>query len=230
VGRCGALLPAFQRTWERGGRRPLTLIELGASLGLNLGFDRYRYHTSTGASCGREGAPPVRTESRGAVPIPLRPGFPTVADRIGLDMETQDPHDTSAVRWIEALIWPDQRERLELFRGAVAVLRANPVRMVRGDGLEALPNLVAAADPGSLVTLFHSHAIYQMDRAWRAAFLERVATLGSTRDLAHVSLEWLDDQTGPQLHLTLHRGGATETERLASCDHHGAWVEWLLPD
>jgi hypothetical protein len=51
--------------------------------------------------------------------------------------------------------------------------------------------------------------------------------LGTERDLAHVSLEWLGDDPGPQLHLRMWRGGTRTGLHLASCDAHGAWIEPL---
>src|SRR5579885_256979 len=43
VTRCSNLLPAFELISRRAGRQPLALIEVGASAGLNLNWDRYRY-------------------------------------------------------------------------------------------------------------------------------------------------------------------------------------------
>lgn len=44
VTRCANLLPAFELVSHRGGRKPLALIEIGYSAGLNLQWDRYRYY------------------------------------------------------------------------------------------------------------------------------------------------------------------------------------------
>ncbi|MHC4414823.1 MAG: DUF2332 family protein [Planctomycetota bacterium] len=54
-----------------------------------------------------------------------------------------------------------------------------------------------------------------------------LADLGRRRDLAHISLEWLGDDPGPQLHLTVWTGGEPDTTHLADCHHHGSWMRWL---
>ena len=51
VRRCAPLLPALQTVWERGGRRPLALVEVGASAGLLLNWDRYTYEYQAEAAC-----------------------------------------------------------------------------------------------------------------------------------------------------------------------------------
>src|SRR5262245_54994732 len=48
VRRCAPLLPALQTVWERGARRPLALVEVGASAGLLLNWDRYAYEYQAG--------------------------------------------------------------------------------------------------------------------------------------------------------------------------------------
>jgi hypothetical protein len=42
VTRCAILAPAFSVVYEFGGHRPTALVEVGASAGLNLLWDRYR--------------------------------------------------------------------------------------------------------------------------------------------------------------------------------------------
>src|SRR5581483_8293112 len=43
ITRCANLMPAFELVYQRSGK-PLALIEIGASAGLNLAWDRYSYH------------------------------------------------------------------------------------------------------------------------------------------------------------------------------------------
>jgi hypothetical protein len=229
VGRCGLLLPAFALA---SGGRPVHIIEVGASAGLNLIFDAYRYEYTrdgrTACTCGSADSPArIRTELHGEKQAPIPETPPTVAGRMGVDIAPVDLADDDAVRWTEALIWPDQVHRLQLFRAAVTLARAAPPRIVEGDGVEMLEGLVEAAAAGALPCVFHSHAIYQMTEAWRRHFEGKLADLGRRRDLAHVSLEWLGDDPGPRLHLTLFRAGEATRTHLADCHHHGAWIRWL---
>ncbi|MBT8485749.1 MAG: DUF2332 domain-containing protein [Phycisphaerales bacterium] len=229
VGRCGLLLPAFALAWQQAGRRPLFMLELGASAGLNLHFDQYAYEWSRdndgeGQTLGSSHAR-VRTETRGGAG-PLPAAFPPVAGRIGVDLAPVDVTDADAIRWVEAMIWADMTERLELFRAAVAHARRRPPDIRRGDGLALLPELIRVAPPDTVPCVYHSHAIYQMDATWRTEFRTMLHEAARSRDLAWVSLEWLKDDPCPRLDLTVFRDGVGETRWLANGHHHGAWIEW----
>jgi hypothetical protein len=56
VGRCACLLPAFTLAAGMAGGRPLALVEVGASAGLNLLFDRYAYDYGDGVPRGEAGS------------------------------------------------------------------------------------------------------------------------------------------------------------------------------
>jgi hypothetical protein len=92
--------------------------------------------------------------------------------------------------------------------------------------MQRVPELVEAASPGALPCVFHSHAIYQMKREWREAFEAMLTELGRRRDLAHISLEWLGDDPGPRLHLSICAEGQRRTLHLADTHHHGRWIRW----
>lgn len=262
VGRCGLLLPAFRLAFDLLGGRPLHLIDVGASAGLNLQFDRYRYEYRRAAAetaalsngellgtCGPPSPAVIRTALIESSPSPDEPAsqpvehdpempseppppfavpdaMPLVADRVGVDVSPVDVRDEPAVRWIESMIWADQVERIELFRAAVAIARRSPPRIVRGSAMERVPELVQAAAPGSVPCVFHSHAIYQMPREWRERFEAMLTDLSRQRDLAHVSLEWLGDDPGPRLHLSLCTAGRRRKLHLADAHHHGKWMRW----
>ncbi len=226
VGRSGILLPALAEAAREAGPRPSYLIEVGASAGLNLLHDRYRYQYSDGQRCGPESPALVRVEVRGPrrVPVPAQP--PGWSDRVGVDVAPGDVTDDGAMRWIEALIWPDQVERLELLRAAVAVARRDPPRILAGDAMVRVPELVHGIPPGQPVCLVHSHALYQATPAWRRDFRVRLDELGRARPLLEVSLEWLGKAPGPRLRLNRYEGGSRRSRLLADADHHGAWIAW----
>ena len=129
--RCATLLPLLATLPE-----PLALLEVGASAGLCLLPDRYRYEyprlgaDARAAELGTSG-PVLHCVLDGEVPVPRR--VPEVAWRAGLDLNPLDVTDGDDVRWLESLIWPEQRRRFETLRGALEVARADPPRVVRGD-------------------------------------------------------------------------------------------------
>ena len=57
VRRCAVLLPAFAVAMGRYHERPLSLVEIGASAGLNLLWDRYSYTYSDGRRWGDSESP-----------------------------------------------------------------------------------------------------------------------------------------------------------------------------
>lgn len=228
VGRCGVLLPAFALAHDAFGW-PLHLVELGPSAGLNLFFDQYRYEYSNIHTLGGASGVVIHTDLRGehldALPLPT--SLPAVAKRTGVDVRPIDVNDRDAMLWLEALIWPSDASRFERFRAAVANARLNPPDLRQGDGLTMVPALVAGVAAKHLPCVYHSNAIYQMSRQWRTDFAQMLDATGKTRDMAHISLEWLDDETEPQLRLSMWRNGERTDRHLARCHPHGLWIEPL---
>jgi hypothetical protein len=76
VGRCACLLPAFTLAAGMAGGRPLALVEVGASAGLNLLFDRYAYDYGDGVPRGEAGSPVRISCSLRGPAAPLARGTP----------------------------------------------------------------------------------------------------------------------------------------------------------
>jgi len=226
VGRCGVLLPAFACAFASF-NAPLHLIEVGASSGLNLFFDRYHYRYGNGVEIGPESPARIETELRGDIEPPLPRAMPAIAGRLGIDLSPVDVMDDDAMRWLESLIWPDMVERLTLFCAAREIACQSLPQILKGNAMDLLPEAFATVDDDAVPCILHCHAIYQMDNAWRHQFDALLAALGRQRDFAHISLEWLGDDPGPMLHLTIHRKGrAGQRTLMAEAHHHGRWMKW----
>src|SRR4029077_14773448 len=141
VGRCAFLLPMFGLVAARA-RGPLAMIEAGASAGLNLLFDRYRYDYGKAGSIG-ESTVVLRPEIKGDVAPPVPGEMPRVASRIGVDIKPVDVRDDDAIAWLRACIWPEHAARVDLFTRAVEIARSDPPEIVQGEILETLPRLIA---------------------------------------------------------------------------------------
>ena len=139
VGRLATLVPFL------GGLapEPMSLLEVGASAGLCLYPDRFRYvwHTDTDTDQVEVGAgPELSCAVTGSLPS-VR--LPEVAWRGGVDLHPLDVADADAMAWLENLVWPEQEDRRERLRAAVDVARADPPRLIAGDLLDLLPDLAA---------------------------------------------------------------------------------------
>jgi hypothetical protein len=137
VRRCAALYPAFARIHDEEGK-PLSVVEVGASAGLNLLWDRYGYDYGDAGRVGVLGSE-VLVESAvraGDPPLPADP--PPVAERVGIDLDPIDVGNPGDVRWLLALTWPEHEERRALLRHAVSVASDHPPALRAGDALDLL--------------------------------------------------------------------------------------------
>ena len=121
------LLAASAPVARLAGGTPLALIEVGASGGLNLLFDRYGYDYGAGQSAGDPGSPVRFTCTlHGEVRPPIPAGMPPVAAREGLDLHPIRATDPEAMRWLRALVWPEHPARAALLQQVLALARIKP--------------------------------------------------------------------------------------------------------
>ncbi len=230
VGRCAYLLPAFTLVASLARERPLALIEIGASAGLNLMWDQYGYTYGDGAVYGkRDSAVQLSCTVRGERWPPVVSRIPAVARKVGVDLHVVDVGDPQAVQWLRALVWPEARERARALGNAVEIARAHLPELRSGDGLEVLPAILETVPDDLPVCVFHTHTVNQFSAEARDRLSALLADHGRGRELYRVSAEWLGT-VHPQLELTAWRGGRAEQRLLAHCDPHGRWLEWLDGD
>jgi hypothetical protein len=153
-------------------RRPLALIEAGASAGLNLLFDRYDYGG---------------IEIHG--PVPLPEAFPPVPIRVGLDLAPVDLGDPDAVRWLRAFVWPDQVEDRARLDAALALARRGPPTVLRGDALRDLPELIAATPPWAVPCCFHATLMTYLGPPAREQLFALMREAARERTVAWIYLE-----------------------------------------
>ncbi len=168
--RCATLLPALATL-----PAPLALIEVGASAGLCLYPDRYGYRFQTSAGALDVGATErPRFPCRVGSPAPLPDALPVVSWRVGLDLNPLDVADADDVRWLQALVWPEQRDRAERLADAVELVRPDPPRIVIGDLRTDLDALIDEAPADATVVVFHTAVLAYLDEGDRAAFAEQM--------------------------------------------------------
>ncbi len=236
VGRSAFLLPMFGLVAARA-QRPLAMIEAGASAGLNLLFDRYFYDYGAAGSIGDPGSPVrLAPEIRGVVHPPVPEAMPKVSYRVGVDLQPVDVRDDDAIEWLRACIWPEHTTRVELFTRAVKIARTDPARVVRGDFIEALPDLIEGAPQDAAVCVFHTAALAYVSWQRRALFAQSMAEAGRAREVYWVAGEGPRILAGmfPEAGIAGLEGSYALVAGRAGHDaawvgeaaYHGRWLRW----
>jgi hypothetical protein len=230
VARCNYLLPAVVSA-ARG--RPIALIELGASAGFLLNMDRYSYSVA-GRVVGSDPTLTLRPEVRGARLPPYE--IPTVVAREGIDLAPVDLNDAEHIGWLRACLWPEQRERAERFEHALAIARAHPPTIHRGDAVDSLPAIAARMPRDAVLCIYHSWAVAYLDREARVGLRETIHALGAERPTVWIGAESAgviastfgvaSHQPEPCTTLASWDGSARV---LAYVAHHGDWIDWRDP-
>jgi hypothetical protein len=227
VRRCGCLLPAFGLVARKAQGRPLALVEIGASAGLNLLWDHYGYDYGEYGRYGMvDSTVQISCTVRGSEPPPLPLVLPTVAMRVGLDLNPIDIRDPDAALWLRALIWPDEAGRTDLLQRALHVAQQEPPELIGGNALNLLARVMARIADDQVVCVFHTHTLNQFSQEDRAQLSSLLAEQASRRDLYQIGIEWLGREH-PCLDLVSFVPGAHSRVHLAYCGSHGEWLEWL---
>lgn len=210
---------------------PLALLEIGASAGLCLYPDRYSYRFTDATGSVRaaldppDGPSPVVLESRvdGDLP-PMR--MPEVVWRAGIDLAPLDARDDRDRKWLQGLIWPGERGRVERITAALDIVASDPPYLVAGDASARLDALAAAAPPNATLVITTPGVLTHIARAERTALVERIRALPArwvTIDPPGLLDVWrprVDGETWPGFVVALD--GVVR----AAADPLGRWWEW----
>lgn len=223
VRRSAVLLPGFLRIAARTGL-PLRLREIGASAGLNQGFDRYHYEL--GPHRWGDPASPLclATDWQGAAPelaAPLR-----VVERRGCDVAPIDLRDPAARVKLQSFIWPEQHDRLERLRTAIELVAADPPAIERSPAGEWVERHVVP-ERGAATVLFHSVVWWYVPEAERDRITAAMNAAGA-RATHEAPLAWLrmEGARVEEAELRLRLWPRGDDALLAAVHWHGAWVRW----
>ncbi len=229
-GRCAVLAPVLASLPQ-----PVALLEVGASAGLCLVPDRYRYRydqpgdAADQAAAPLDAGPPLLT-SRVTGEAPGHPDDLRVAFRAGLDAHPLHADDPEDARWLRSLVWPDETVREARLAASLAVVADDPPLILTGDAVADLDRLLALAPAGATPVVQHSATLAYLTREQRDTFVARVQASG-----AH----WLSFE-GPTVVTSLreaiaalppeprpHFVVALDGVVLGRCAAHGGWVDWV---
>lgn len=198
--------------------RPVHLIEVGASAGLLLRFDRYGY-TLGGRRFGeRESPVQIDVEWRSEQPVPDLDRTPPLASVTGIDLHPLDASSMADRQWLEALVWPENRYEATLLHEALSLVAADPPSIHPGDAINLCPALAASLPPGQPRVVFHSMTRMHVPPDRLDQFDAAIDQFGGDGPLYRLSLEGQGE-----LFLRGPDGSHTQLARL------GGRIEWIAP-
>ena len=219
--RSATLLPALAAV-----PGPLALIEVGASAGLCLQPDRYAYRYGTADGDVVVGRSDLTLSCAVTGPAPLPAAVPEVVWRRGLDLHPLDVTSDDDMNWLRCLVWPEQTDRFEILTGAIEIARRDPPRVVQGDLLVDLRELVHEAPLDATVVVYHSAVLAYLGEAGRRQFVASIGDLGRevvwiSNESPGVVVEHPDDVEHGRFLL------ARDGRPIAWTGQHGHTLDWL---
>ena len=227
VGRCAALVGGFLVAARESGL-PLRLLEIGASGGLNLRWDRYHYADVDRTRTWGDPDSPVQLVGHWEVPADLTAQQVTVASRAGCDPWPIDPRSQEGRLSLTAAVWGDQPQRFARLAGALQVATDLAVEVRQAPAIQWLPEQLARAASGTATVVYHSVVMQYMDPQERddmVALLRRAGQAGTP----DAPLYWLRMEPERPLRamavrLTTWPGG--EERLVATAGAHGHPLRW----
>ena len=207
---------------------PLRCLELGASAGLNMNWDRYAYEFGGGRRWGAaDAALTLSGDWTGGLPplgAKVAVAEKRACDRAPIDVRSQD----GALR-LQSYIWPEQTERLARIRTAIALARRSDLSIETADAADWAKTNVAPRN-GVATIVYHSSFMQYPPPKVQAAIVGAIKAAGEIAS-EEAPLAWLRKEPTPQsvsedeVRLTLWPGG--QDRLLAKAHSHGATVNWL---
>lgn len=229
INRTAYLLPIIFSLFERG--ISINIVDIGASAGLNLNFDQYAYQYINGKRFGRS---PVIIESeiRGGKLPKIEPAI-RINRKTGVDQNPLDLHLEENARWLQALIWPDRKNRFERMEQAIALAKRVDIHLVQGYSAEDFKTILLQQEKDLPLVVYHTHVLYQFTAEGRTQFRQMLDEIGSERDLYYLAAEAASilpydyGMSGILVELTTYKQGTKNSRLMARTNGHASWIDWI---
>ena len=223
VRRSAVIIPALNMiaAWAK---RPLSIMELGASAGLNLLNDQFAVDTGTTRYGPNAPLFTLTPDWTGDCPAPAQV---TIGDRRGVDLTPISATRPEDCERLMSYIWPDQQDRKTRTYSALQAARQANLTPDAGDAGDWLASALPRTNPDHMAVIYHTVAWQYFPKATKDTALNAMNTYGANRPLARVSME--NDGQGKGALVTLTIWPSAQEITLGRADFHGRWVDWTGP-
>jgi len=191
VDRSACLLLGIFEAVRRHGMHRIRLLEPGASAGLNLNVDRYRF-IGPDWSWGPESPLVLDTRAPGVLMQDVE-----IVSRRGCDLAPVDASTAAGGQYLMSFVWPFDHDRRARLAPALAVAREHPVTIDQAPASEWLLGVLSEPAPDDVLTIVWQSITRQYWPAAESAAVDRVIDDARARmPISHVTMEGV-----PPLHI-----------------------------
>lgn len=227
VGRAAAVMAGLMIAADRYAL-PIDILELGASAGLVLNLNRYRYDLG-GVETGEPTSPLLLAPEWKGNPPPAAPV--DIITQSGVDRSPIYLSTPEAAERLVAYIWPDQPERIERAETAIRLARAFTPPVVVGEAADWTEKRLATRQADGVMRIIYHTIAFQyfpdeQKRRIRDAIDQSASEATEDRPFGWLSLEMNEETGAIELRLKLWPSG--EDMHLANTHPHVSWIDWSL--
>ncbi|MCE2962830.1 MAG: DUF2332 domain-containing protein [Chitinophagales bacterium] len=229
INRCSYLTPILSELINKG-QKNACVIDIGASVGLNLNFDLYEYWTD-GQKIFGDSSVKIEFETKDSA---IKPILPTnyFVRKIGIDQHLINPQNEDEKLWLNALIWPDHLERFNSMEKALELRQNGGIEMLQASTVPQFEEIINEQLNNETLIIYSTHTLYQFSQENRQDFFNMLDSIGRKRDFYFLSVEstkYLQekyDSSQTVIELTSYTNRQKNEQFIAETNGHGNWILW----
>jgi hypothetical protein len=229
INRCSYLIPILSELINKG-QKNASIIDIGASAGLNLNFDLYEYWTN-GQKIFGDSSVKIEFETKDSAIIPILPINYSVR-KIGIDQHLINPQNEDEKLWLNALIWPDHLERFNSMERALELRENDKIEMFQASTVPQFEEIINGQRNDETLIVYATHTLYQFSPENRQDFFNMLDRIGKKRDFHFLSVEstrYLQEKyksSQTVIELTNYSNGQKIEKFIAETNVHGNRIRW----
>ena len=134
-----------------------------------------------------------------------------------------DLHNEEDYLWLRALIWPEHKERLEMFDQAASLVKNESVQFIEGDGVELLSSIIEQISEEAVICIFHTHVANQIPEQVKHKLENKYKK--SAQNVMYSTCITIWDR---DLHIDYYINGNEYRETVGETEGHGRWFSWKI--
>lgn len=202
-------------------------IDVGASIGFNLFWDKYSYDYGEHGKILNENSQlkikcELKNENKSFSVESEK--LPLVVGRVGIDIDPPRINDQNSIRWIKSLIPPDDYERHKLFDLAFTVTQKMKPKVLSGDARVLFPQIISKYKDRIPALVFFSYSANQIFPDGLDGLLGLLKKCSGIRPIYSIVIGFFGDEF-PRIELIKFCNGKLTRKTMGHRDMYCEWID-----